>query len=133
MKVLHSICQQIRKIHQWPHDWKRLVFIPIPKKGNAKECSNYCTIALISHTSKVMLKILQARLQQYVNFQMFKLDLGKAEKVEIKLPTSIGSQKKQESSIKTSISVSLTALKCLTMWITTNCGKFLERWEYQTT
>ena len=67
MKVLHSICQQMRKTQQWPQDWKRSVFILIPKKSNAKECSNYCTIALISHTSKLMLKILQARLQQYVN------------------------------------------------------------------
>jgi len=67
VKVLHSICQQIWKTQQWPQDSKRSVFIPIPKKGNAKECSNYCTIALISHASKVMLKILQARLQQYVN------------------------------------------------------------------
>ena len=67
VKVLHSICQQIWTTRQWPQDWKRSVFIPIPKKGNAKECSNYYTIALISHSSKVMLKILQARLQQYVN------------------------------------------------------------------
>ena len=67
VKVLHSICQQMWKTLQWPQDWKRSVFIPIPKKGNAKECSNYRTIALISHASKVMLKILQARLQQYVN------------------------------------------------------------------
>ena len=67
VKVLHSICQQIWKIQQWPQDWKRSIFIPIPKKGDAKERSNYCTIALISHASKVMLKILQARLQQYVN------------------------------------------------------------------
>ena len=67
VKVLHSICHQIWKTQQWPQDWKRSVFIPIPKKGNAKECSNYCTVALISHTSKVMLKILQAMLQQYVN------------------------------------------------------------------
>ena len=67
VKVLHSICQQIWKTQQWPQEWKRSVFIPIPKKGNAKECSNYRTIALISHTSKVMLKILQARLQQYMN------------------------------------------------------------------
>ena len=67
MKVLHSICQQIWKTQQWPQDWKSSVFTPIPKKGNAKECSNYCTIVLISHASKVMLKILQARLQQYVN------------------------------------------------------------------
>ena len=70
VKVLHSICQQIWKTHQWPQDWKRSVFIPISKKGNAKECSNYCPIALISHTSKVMLKILQARLQQYVNHEL---------------------------------------------------------------
>ena len=68
VKVLHSISQQIWKTQQWPQDWKRSVFIPIPKKGNAKECSNYCTIALVSHTSKAMLKILQARLQQHGNF-----------------------------------------------------------------
>ena len=70
VKVLHSICQQIWKTQQWPQDWKRSVFIPIPKKGNAKECPNYCTIPLISHASKVMLKILQARLQQYVNREL---------------------------------------------------------------
>ena len=70
MKVLQSICQQIQKTQQWPEDWKRLVFISIPKKGNAKECSNYCTIVLISHTSKVMLKILQARFQQYMNHEL---------------------------------------------------------------
>ena len=70
VKVLHSICQQIWKTQQWPQDWKRSVFTPIPKKGNAKKCSNYHTIALISHTSKVMLKILQARLQQYVNREL---------------------------------------------------------------
>ena len=69
VKVLHSLCQQIRKTQPWPQDWKRSVFIPIPKKGNDKECSNYCTIALISHASKVMLKILQVRLQQYVNHE----------------------------------------------------------------
>ena len=106
VKVLHSVCQQIWKTQQWPQDWKRSVFIPNPKKGNDKECSNYRTIALISHASKVMLKILQARLQQYVNlnFQMFKLLLEKAEEPAIKLPTSAGSWKKQESSRKTSIS-----------------------------
>ena len=70
VKVLHSVCQQIWKTQQWPQDWKRSVFIPIPNKGNAKECSNYHTIALISHDSKVMLKILQARLQQYVNGEL---------------------------------------------------------------
>ena len=68
--MLQSICQQIQKTQQWPEDWKRLVFISIPKKGNAKECSNYCTIVLISHTSKVMLKILQARFQQYMNHEL---------------------------------------------------------------
>ena len=90
------------KTQQWPWDWKRSVFIPIPKKGNAKECSKYCTIALLSHTSKVMLKILQARLQQSwtMNVQMFKLVLEKAEEPEIKLPTSAGSSKKLESSRK---------------------------------
>ena len=76
VKVLHSICQQIWKIQQWPQDWKRSVFIPIPKKGNAKECSSYCTTALISHTSKVMLKILQARLQQYVNRELPDVQAG---------------------------------------------------------
>ena len=90
VKVLHSICQQILKTQQWPQDWKRSVFIPVAK-GNAKECSNYRTIALISHASKVMLKIIQARLQQYVNFHIFKLDSEKAEEPEIKLPTSIQS------------------------------------------
>jgi len=95
------ICQQIWKTQQWPQDWKRSVFIPIPEKGKTKHCSNDHTIALISHTSKVMFKILQARLQQYMNFQMFKLDLEKAEEPEIKLPKSTGSSKKQESSRKT--------------------------------
>ena len=70
VKVLHSICQQIWKTQQWLQNWKGSVFIPIPKKGNAKECSNYCTIALISHTSKVMLKILQARLQKYISYEL---------------------------------------------------------------
>ena len=76
VKVLHSICQQIWKTQQWPPDWKRSVFIPVPKKGNAKECSNYCTIALISHATKAMLKILQARLQQYVNRELPDVQAG---------------------------------------------------------
>ena len=106
MKVLHSMCQQIWKSQQWPQDWKRSVFIPIPKKGNAKECSNYCTIALISHTSRVMLKILQPRLQQYVNCELPDVQAGfrkGREEPEIKLPSSTGSSKKQESTRKTSI------------------------------
>ena len=131
VKVMHSICQQIWKTQQWPEDWKRSVFIPIPKKDNAKECLNYHTIALISHASKV---ILQARLQQYVNRELpFKLVLEKAEEPEIKLPTSAGSWKKQESSRKTSTSALLTMPKPITIWITINCGKFWKRWEYQTT
>ena len=76
VKVMHSICQQIWKTQLWPQDWKRSVFIPIPEKGNAKECSNYCTIALISHASKVMIKILQARLQQYVNHELADVQAG---------------------------------------------------------
>ena len=126
VKVLHSICQQIWKIQQWPQDSKRSVFIPIAKEGNAKDCSNYRTIALISHASKVMLKILQARLQQYVDRELPDVQAGfrKAEEPEIKLTTSTGSWKKQESSRKTSISVLLTMPKPLTVWITINCGKF---------
>ena len=133
--MLHSICQQIWKTQQWPQDWKRSVFVTNPKKGNAKECTNYCTIALISHASKLMLKILQPGFNSTwtVNFQMFKLDLDKAEEPEIKLLRSSGSLKKQESSRKTSTSALLTMPKPLTVWITTNCGKFLKRWEYQTT
>ena len=124
VKVLHSICQQIWKTQQWPQDWKRSVFISVPKKNNAKEYLNYRTIALISHASKVILKILQVRLQQYLNFQMFKLVLKKAEELEIKLPTSTGSSKKKKSSRKTSISALLILPKPLTLWITINCGKF---------
>ena len=103
--------------------------------GNAKECSNYRTIALISHASKVMLKILQARLQQYVNYELPNVQAGleKAEEPELKLPTSTGSWKKEESSRKASISALLTMPKPLTVCITINCGKFFKRWEYQTT
>ena len=101
--MLHSKCQQIWETLQWLQDWKMSVSFPIPKKGNAKECSHYYTIKLISHTSKVILKILQARLQQYVNCELPDVQAGfrKAEEPEIKLPTSIGSSKKQESYRKT--------------------------------
>ena len=135
VKVLHSICQQIWKTQQGPQDWKRSVFIPLPKKGNAKECSDYHTIAFISHTSKVMLKILQARLQQYVNRELPDVQAGfrKGRGTSDQLPTSAGSLKKQESSRKTSTSALLTTLKPLTVWTTTNCGTFFKRWEYQTT
>ena len=104
--VLHSICQQIWKTQQWPQDWKRSVFIPIPKKGNAKECSNYRTIALISHTSKVMLKILQARLQQYMNREVPDVQAGfrKGRGTRDQIANIQWIIKKQESSRKTSVS-----------------------------
>ena len=109
--------------------------LPIPKKGNAKECSNEQTIALISNASKVMLKILQTRLQQYTNRELThgQAGLEKSEEPEIKLPTSAGLSKNQESSRTTSISALLTMPKPFTLWITINCGKFWKRWEYQTT
>ena len=118
------------------HRTGKSVFIPIPKKGNAKECSNYLsTTALISHASKVMFKILQARLQQYVNCELPDVQAGfrKGRGTMNKLPTSSGSSKKQESSRKTSISALLTMPNSLTVWITITCGKFLKKWEYQTT
>ena len=126
VKVLHSVHQQIWKTQQWPQDWKKVSFHPIPKKGNAKECSNYHTISLISHASKVMLKILQVRLQQYMNCELPDVQavFKKAKESEIKLPTSTGSWKKQERSTKASISALLTMPKPLTVWITINCGKF---------
>ena len=133
--MLHSICQHIWKTQQWPQDWKWSVFILIPKKGNAKERLAYRTIALISHPSKVMLEILQARLQQYENHEIpdvqagFRKDRGTIDQ----LPTSTGSSKKQESSRKTSTLVLLTIPKPLIVWFTTNCGRFFKRWKYQTT
>ena len=120
MKVLHSICQQIWKTQQWPQDWS--VFIPIPKKGNAKESSNYSTIVLISHASKVMLKILQARLQQYMNHELPDVQVGfrKDRGTRDQIANIHWIIEKHENFRKTSTSVSLTALKPLTVWITTN-------------
>ena len=105
VKVLRSKCQQIWKTQQWPQVWKRPVFIPIPKKGNAKGCSNYRTVAFISHASKVMLKILQARLQEYVNRERPDVQAGfrKGRGTEIKLPTSTESSKKQEREFQKNI------------------------------
>ena len=119
VKVLQAICQRIWKTQQWPQDWKTSVFIPIPEKGNAKECSNSHTVALISHTSKVMLKILQARLQQYMKheFPDAQVYLEKAEEPVIKLPASVGSLKKQESSRNTSTFALLTTPKPFTVWL----------------
>ena len=126
MTLLHSICQQIWKTQQWPQDWKRSIFIPIPKKGNAKECPNYRTIALISHANKVMLKILQARLQQYMNHELPDVQAGfrKGRGTRDQIANIRWIIKKQESSRKTSISALLTMPKPLTVWITINCGKF---------
>ena len=113
---------------------KRSVFIPIPKTGNAKECSNYCAIALISHTSKVMLKILQATLQQYVNRKLpdvqagFRKDRGIRDQI-----ANVHRILKKAREFQKTFSALLTMSKPLTMWITINCGKFFKRWEYQTT
>ena len=134
VKVLHSICQQIWKSQQWPQDWKMLVFIPILKKGNVKEYSNYCTIALILLTSKVTLKILQPRLQQYMNRELPDVQavLEKAEEPEIKLPTSAGSSKKQEfqKNIYLCFMEYVKSFDCVDhnkLW------KILKEMEYQTT
>ena len=135
VKVLYSLCHQIWKTRQWPQDWERSVFIPITKKGNAKECSDYCTIALISHTNNIMLKILHVKLQQYMNQELPDVQDGfrKGRGNRDQITKSVGSPKKQESSRKTSTSALLTMPKPLTVYLTTNCGKFLKRWEYQTT
>ena len=135
VKVFHSIDQQIWKTQQWSQDWKRSVFIPIPKKGNAKECSNYCTITLISHASKVMLKILQARLQQYVNCELPDVKAGfrKGGGTRDQTANIWWIMEKSREFQKTSISALLIMPKPLTVWITINCGKFWKRWEYQST
>ena len=126
VKVLPSICQQIWKTLQWPQDWKRSGFIPVLKKGNVKECSNYCTIALISHASKVMLKILQARLQQYVNRELPGVQAGfrKGRGTRDQIANIDGIMEKAREFQKTYISALLTMPKPLTVWITINCGKF---------
>ena len=127
VKVLHAICQQVWKTQQWLQDWKRSVFIPIPKEGNAKEYSNYRTTALISHASKAMLKILQARLQQYVNRELPDVQAGftKGRGTRDQIANICWMMEKaREFQKKTFISASLTMPKPLTVWITTNCGKF---------
>ena len=136
VKVLHSISQQIWKTQKWPQDWKMSVFIPIPKKGNTKEFSNCHTIALISPTSKIILKILQTRLQQYMSRELPDIQAGfrKSRGIRDQIASIRWmSKKKQESSRKTSISALLTMPKPLTVWITINCGKFFKRCEYQIT
>ena len=140
VKLLHSICQQIWKTQQWPQDWKRSVFIPIPKKGNAKECSNYRTVALISHASKVMLKILQARLQQYMNRELPDVQAGfrkgrgtRCQIANIRWIIEKAREFQKNIYVFLLSYAFLTMPKPLTVWITINCGKFWKRWEYQTT
>ena len=132
--MLHSICQQIWKTQQWPRDWKRSVFIPIPKRSNAKECSNYRTTALISHANKVMLKILQVRLQQYMNHELPDVQAGfrKGKGTRDQIANIHWIIKKAREFQKT-LSALLTMPKPLTVWITINCGKSWKRWTYQTT
>ena len=126
VEVVHSIYQQIWKTQQWPQDWKRSDFIQIPKKCNAKECSNYRTIALISHTSKVMLKILQASLQQYVNRELpdVQASFRKGRGTRDQIANMRWVIEKAREFKKKSISALWTMLKPLTMWITINCRKF---------
>ena len=135
VKVLHSICQQIWKTQQWSQDWKRSVFIPIPKKGNAKQSSNYHTITLISHASKITLKILQARHQQYVNWEFSDIQAGfrKVRETRKKIANFCKIiDKAREFQKNPSNSASLTMLSLL-LCGSTNCGKFSKRWEDQTT
>ena len=133
--MLHSICQQTWKTQQWPQDWKRSIFIPIPKKGNAKECSNYHTIALISHASKVMLKILQARLQQYVNRELPDVQDGfrKGRWTRDQISSICWIIEKMRIPEKP---LHLLYWLHQSLWLCRspkNCRKFCKRWEYQTT
>ena len=134
LKVLYSICQQIWKTQQWPQDWKRSVFISIPKKGNAKECSDYHTILCIPHDSKVMLNILQARLQQYVNWEFpdvlggFRKGRGNRNQI-VNICWIIEKAREFQKNI---YFCSIDYAKAF-LWITTNCGKFFKRWKYHFT
>ena len=135
VKVLHSICQQMWKTQPWPQDWKRSVFIPIPKKGNAKECSNQLTIALISHSSKVMLKILQARLQQYVNSELPDVQAGfrKGRGTRDQIANICWIIKKSKRVLEEYLF--LLYWLCQSLWLADHnkLGQFWKRWEYQTT
>ena len=148
MKVLHTICQQIWTTQQGPQDWKRSVFISIPKKGNTNECSNYCTNALISHASKVMLKILQARFQQYMNHEFpdvqtsFTKGRGTRDQIA-NIRRIIEKAREFQKNVYFCFIDYAKAFHCVdhnklcpkpfTVWITTNCVRFFKRWEYQTT
>ena len=130
--MLHSTCQQIWKTQQWPQDWK--MFIPIPKKGNAKERSNYRTIALISHATTVMLKILPARLQQYMNCELPEAQAGCRKGRQTRdQSANIHWIIKKGREFQKNIYLCFIDYTKVFVWITTNCGKFWKRWEYQTT
>ena len=136
IKVLHSICQHIWKTQQWPQDWKRSILTPIPKEVSTKECSNHQTTARVSHASKVMPKILHARLQYYANQELPDVQAGfskdRGTRDQIASIHWIIEKAREFQKKMTSTSVSSTALKPLTVWIITNCEKLSNRWEYQT-
>ena len=135
VKVLHSICKQVWKTQQWQQDWKKSVFIPIPKKGNAKECSNYCTIVLISHASKGMLKILQVRLQQYVKHKIPDVQAGfrKGRRTRDQIANIRWIIEKAKEFQKNIYFCFIDYAKAFDCVDHNNCGKFWKRWEYQTT
>ena len=132
-EVLHSICQQIWKTQQWPQDWKRSILIPIPKKSSTKEWSNR-TVALISHSSKVTFKILQAKLQHYVNRELPDVQPGfrKKKRNQRSNRQHLLDHRESKGIPEKHLPVSLTTLRPLTVWFTAICGKLLKRWEYQT-
>ena len=133
--LLKCCAQYARKTQQWPQDWKRSIFIPIRKKGNANECSNYCTTALISHASKIMLKILQVRLEKYVNRELPDIQAGfrKGRGTRDQTANMRWIIEKARQFQKHIYCCFIEYAKPLTFWITINCGKFWRRWEYQTT
>ena len=135
VKVLHSICEQIWKTQQWPQDWKKSVFIPIPKKGNSKECSNYHTTVLIACASKIIHKILRARLQHYMNHELPDVQAGfrKGRGTRDQTANIHRIIEKTREFQKSIYFCFIDYTNALTVWITTNFGKFWKRWEYQTT
>ena len=135
VNTLHSLCQQIWKTPQWPQDWKRSVFIPIPKKGNAKECSNYCTIALILHGCKIMPKTLQARLQHYMNRELPNVQAGfrKGRGTRDQIANICWIIDKARDFQKNIYFCFIDYAKAFDLWNTINCGTFFKRWEYGTT
>ena len=135
LKVLHSICHQIWKTQRQPQDWKRSAFIPIPQKGNAKECSNYCTTAVISHASKAMPNILQKRLQQYVNWELADVQAGfrKGRSSSNQIANIQWITEKAREFQKIMYFCFMDYTKAFDHVVTINCGKFWKTWEYQTT